>query len=60
MKGYYKFVNGEWVCAPNGIILPYTTEPTLDPKIMEENGWVWLDKKPEDDYNSDVYFTYGE
>lgn len=44
--GYYKFVNGEWTYAPNGIILPNTTEPTLDPVIMEENGWHWYETKP--------------
>lgn len=46
MEGYYKFLNGEWVCAINGIILPYTTEPTLDLQIMEENGWEWYDESP--------------
>ena len=44
--GYYKFVNGELVYAPNGIILPYTTEPTLDPQIMEDNGWEWYNETP--------------
>jgi len=47
MEGYYKFVNGEWICAINGIILPYTTEPTLDPIIMEENGWMWYEDMPD-------------
>lgn len=46
MKGYYKFVNEEWICAINGIILPNTTEPTLDPIIMEANGWIWMEEKP--------------
>ncbi len=46
MKGYYKFVNGEWICAINGIILPNTTEPTLDSIIMEANGWIWMEEKP--------------
>lgn len=46
MEGYYKFVNGEWVCAINGIILPNTTEPTLDPDILKENGWVWYESDP--------------
>jgi len=45
-EGYYKFVNGEWAKAPNGIILPGTTEATLDPKVMEENGWVWYSVSP--------------
>ena len=44
--GYYKFVNGEWVRAANGIILPHTTEATTDPKILEENGWEWFDEIP--------------
>jgi len=47
--GYYKFVNGEWAKAPNGIILPNTTEPTLDPVIMQENGWVYCEAKPYED-----------
>lgn len=45
-SGYYKFVNGEWVQCINGIILPHTTEVTTDPKILEENGWIWFEEKP--------------
>jgi len=45
-EGYYKKVNGEWVHAPNGIVLPYTDTPTLDKEIMEADGWVWLTEKP--------------
>lgn len=47
MEGYYKHVNGEWICAPNGIILPNTTEPTLDPVTMEAEGWAWMNEAPE-------------
>ena len=46
MEGWYQFLNGEWVQAPNGIILPGTTEPTLDPETMEQNGWIWYDESP--------------
>ena len=46
-QGYYKFVNGQWACASNGIILPNTTEAKLDPTIMEANGWVWYDDMPD-------------
>lgn len=49
MEGYYKFVNGEWAYAPNGIILPYTTEPTLDPIILNDNGWFWYETNPDPD-----------
>lgn len=46
-EGYYQFLNGEWVQCINGIILPGSTEPTLDPEIMEKEGWIWLNEKPE-------------
>ena len=45
-QGYYKFLNGEWVMAVNGIILPNTTEPTKDPEVLEKEGWIWLDSTP--------------
>jgi hypothetical protein len=47
MEGYYKFVNGEWAHAPNGIILPYTNELTMDNEVMGANGWKWYDDEPE-------------
>ncbi len=43
---YYKFVNGEWIDCPNGIILPNTTEPTFDAEILQAEGWVLMDEKP--------------
>lgn len=46
MEGYYKYVNCEWTMAPNGIILPYTTEATMDPVVLNENGWYWYDEQP--------------
>ena len=42
--GYYKYINGEWVGCPNGIILPNTTEATKDPKVLEENGWIYFNE----------------
>lgn len=48
-QGYYKIVNGVWTCAPNGIILPNTTEATLDKEVMEANGWEWMNEKPIDE-----------
>ena len=47
MEGYYKIVNGEWAYAPNGIVLPYTTEPTIDKEVMEANGWEWFNEAPQ-------------
>lgn len=44
--GYYKIVNGEWAFAPNGIILPNTTVPTIDPKILQEHGWQFFEFSP--------------
>ena len=49
MEGYYKFVNGEWAGCPNGIILPNTTEPTLEPAILEAEGWIFMVEKPSEE-----------
>lgn len=46
-EGYYKLIDGIWVCAVNGIILPNTTEPTLEPSILEENGWIYFNVAPD-------------
>jgi hypothetical protein len=47
MEGYYKIVNGEWAYAPNGIVLPHTSEPTIDKEVMEANGWEWFNEAPQ-------------